>query len=130
MNERLIHDCLSLCTVIPVSFWLYCVTYRIGCTFSCWALRFEFQQNSKMATTMAIASPHSRTTNTPPIVLPFDDLVVGGRWSVGEYRISHVLKKGRRRPVDAVGRTGCGQSVNRQFKSRQHKERKRERERE
>jgi hypothetical protein len=35
-----------------------------------------------MATTMAIASPHSRTTNTPPIVLPFDDLVVGGRWSV------------------------------------------------
>ena len=54
--------------------------------------------------------------------------VVGGRWSVGEYRISHVLKKGRRRPVDAVGRTGGRQSVNRQFKSRQHKERKRERE--
>lgn len=39
----------------------------IGCTFSCWALRFEFQQNSKMATTMAIAKPHSRTTNTPPV---------------------------------------------------------------
>lgn len=39
-------------------------------TFSCWALRFEFQQNSSMATTIAMASPHSRTTNTPPVVVP------------------------------------------------------------
>ena len=38
-------------------------------TFSCWALRFEFQQNSRMATTIAMASPHSRTTNTPPVVV-------------------------------------------------------------
>ena len=37
-------------------------------TFSCWALRFEFQQNSKIATTMAMASPQSSTTNTPPVI--------------------------------------------------------------
>lgn len=36
-------------------------------TFSCWAFLFEFQQNSKIATTMAIAKPHRSTTNTPPV---------------------------------------------------------------
>lgn len=35
-------------------------------TRSVWAFFFEFQQNSKMATNMASARPHSKTTNTPP----------------------------------------------------------------
>ncbi len=55
----------------PFDFFIVIITVfgRLLRTFSCWALRFEFQQNSKMATTMAIARPHSRTTNTPPIVV-------------------------------------------------------------
>lgn len=33
---------------------------------SVWAFFFEFQQNSKIATKIASARPHSSTTNTPP----------------------------------------------------------------
>lgn len=54
--------------VFSSSIYLY---FGIFLTFSCWALRFEFQQNSSMATTIAMASPHKRTTNTPPVIVFF-----------------------------------------------------------
>lgn len=39
-------------------------------TLSVWAFLREFQQNSRMATTMAKARPHINTTNTPPGPIP------------------------------------------------------------
>lgn len=38
-------------------------------TLSVWAFFFEFQQNSNIATTIAIARPQSSTTKTPPMFL-------------------------------------------------------------
>jgi hypothetical protein len=92
------------------------VIARLLRTFSCWAFRFEFQQNSKMATTMAIARPHSRTTNTPPIVI------------LADAEISFPRRRTNGTRWAAEKRTKNGQSVKRQFKSRKHEERKRERE--
>ena len=60
-------DCciIEFIKLLPIIFLK--IEFMIG-TFSCWALRFEFQQNSKIATTMAMASPQSSTTNTPPVI--------------------------------------------------------------
>ena len=41
---------------------------------SIWEFLREFQQNSKTATTMATAKPHSSTTNTPPMFFTLNGL--------------------------------------------------------